>query len=68
MTDFELTLDERQDRIIEILAEGVLALIERWRSFYSEYVFLTIKDVKDGVLLRADEVKISRIGVVSKGV
>ena len=29
MTDFELTLDERQDRILEILAEGVLALISR---------------------------------------
>lgn len=68
MTDFELSLDERQDRIIEILAEGVLALIERCRSFYLEHVFLTIEDVKDGVFTRADEVIISRIGTVPKGV
>ena len=56
MTDFELTLDERQDRILEILAEGVLALIERCNSFYREYVYLSIQDLPAGVVVKSEDI------------
>ncbi len=60
MTDFELTLDERQDRIIEILAEGVLALITRCNSYYAQFLFLTFKDMNDGVFIQCDELLIEK--------